>query len=170
MERSCLFAYPFEADMNPGSDALDPESTVLAHDAKKPVPRLKADTSSLPQRCMAMVKGSGQHYTDEVYQLLRQRLRLASTIAFCGFLAFFLRNVFVGVEKYGPDQFDIARREAGDEIVHGPLNAPLDEGELVRRDRSGQTRNRATIGIIRPEGSLLARISQRSGELIIAPK
>jgi serine/threonine-protein kinase len=94
--------------MNPRNDALDQESTVLAQDALKPAPaKPRIDTSPFPQRCMAMVQGSGPHYTDEVHQLLRQRLRLAGSIAFAGFLTFFLRKLIFGTGN-GSDAFDTA--------------------------------------------------------------
>ena len=68
--------------MNPRNDALDQESTVLAQDAFKAVPaNARLDTSPVPHRCMALVQGSGPHYTEEVHQLLRQRLRIACSIA-----------------------------------------------------------------------------------------
>jgi serine/threonine-protein kinase len=108
--------------MNPRDDALDQESTVLAQDARNAAPaRPRIDTSPIPQRCMAMVQGSGLHYTDEVHQLLRQRLRVAGSIAFLGFLWFFLRHLyhdaFGAATKGGPDSFDMA--------LHGVVVATL---------------------------------------------
>ncbi len=99
--------------MNPRDDALDQESTVLAQDAFSAGPaKPRIDTSPIPQRCMAMVQGSGPHYTDEVHQLLRQRLRIAGSIAFVGFLWFFLRHLyhdaFGGLSTSGQDGYDMA--------------------------------------------------------------
>ncbi len=99
--------------MKPRNDALDQESTVLAQDAFKAAPaNARLDTSPVPQRCMALVQGSGPHYTDEVHQLLRQRLRIACSIAFAAFLAFLVWGWFHSVGHDKGEGFDIALQYA----------------------------------------------------------
>jgi serine/threonine-protein kinase len=94
--------------MNRNHDALDQEPTVLA--STSPPATKRNDTSPLPSpQPMALVKGSGPHFTDEVHELLRRRLRIASSIAFFVFGYFFIRNLFANsLSQLGGDAFDIA--------------------------------------------------------------
>jgi tRNA A-37 threonylcarbamoyl transferase component Bud32 len=98
-----------EAIMNLSDEAMDQEQTVLARDAPKvPVPVVDtAPQAPSGPRCR-LVKGSGPHLSDEVHQLLRQRLRIACSIAFAGFILFMLNNWLWGEIKDGPDAFDTA--------------------------------------------------------------
>jgi serine/threonine-protein kinase len=97
--------------MNPSDLAMDQEPTVLApKPSGTPPPTFElSPTSPLPSRCkMALVKGSGPLLTDEVHQLLRQRLRVACAIALCTLGIFFIRNVLTfGARLDGPDLFDV---------------------------------------------------------------
>jgi tRNA A-37 threonylcarbamoyl transferase component Bud32 len=100
--------------MNLSDEAMDQEQTVLAQAAPKaPAPVPEIDTApqapSAP-RCR-LVKGSGPHLSDEVHQLLRQRLRIACSIAFVGFAAFLVRTWFRGEIPGGPDALDTALHE-----------------------------------------------------------
>jgi serine/threonine-protein kinase len=95
--------------MNRSDDAMDQEATVLAPDAR-PSAVPKADTvpaAPTPHRCR-FVKGSGPHFSDEVHELLRQRLRIACSIAFVVFAIFLLWNWFGNATLNGPDGFDHA--------------------------------------------------------------
>ena len=87
---------------------MDEDQTVLA--AGLPQPLRKLDTApartSAP-RCQ-LVKGSGPHFSDEVHQLLRQRLRIACSIAFCGFAAFLAWASLGGAIGRELDGFDRA--------------------------------------------------------------
>ena len=101
--------------MNRNSDAIDQEPTVLAQDASAPAKRI--DTSPLTSaRPMALVKGSGPHFTDEIHELLRGRLRIASSIALFVFGYFMVRNVqhlLAGApDRFGADDFDMALHSA----------------------------------------------------------
>src|ERR1022692_2291113 len=97
--------------MTPSNDAMDQEATVLAHDApRKLLPISELDiTPKQAKRCaMALVKGSGLHFSDEVHQLLRQRLRIACSIAFVSFAIFLVYIWLHGGAPDGPDAFDRA--------------------------------------------------------------
>jgi tRNA A-37 threonylcarbamoyl transferase component Bud32 len=89
-----------EAIMNLSEDAMAQDQTVLAQDAPLPTPKTR--------RAMAIVKGTGAHFTDEVHQLLRQRLRVACSIAFLGFAMFMINIWLRGHVADGPDEIDIA--------------------------------------------------------------
>jgi eukaryotic-like serine/threonine-protein kinase len=91
--------------MTASADAMDQEPTVLAQDAPLR-PGQKPVAPSLP-RCR-FVKGSGPHITDEVHQLLRQRLRLACSIASVGFAVFLIMSLVRGENLDGPDAYDRA--------------------------------------------------------------
>jgi eukaryotic-like serine/threonine-protein kinase len=102
-----------EAIMNRSDEAMDQESTVLAQDAFKAVPaNAGLDTSPVPPRCMALVQGSGPHYTEEVHQLLRQRLRIACSIAFAAFFAFLVWGWFREHAHEKGEGFDAALQYA----------------------------------------------------------
>ena len=95
--------------MNPRDDAMDQEATVLAQNPPHVAVR-KIDTApSVPSgpRCR-FVQGSGAHFTDEVHQLLRQRLRLACSIAFVVFATFLVLSQLRGAARVGPDEYDRA--------------------------------------------------------------
>src|SRR5437016_3416121 len=94
--------------MNSSNDGADQEPTVLARPQPLAPPQggAKAPLPSLP-RCR-FVKGSGPHFTDEVHQLLRQRLRIACSIAFVVFAYFMISTWGQPQTSDGPDQFDIA--------------------------------------------------------------
>lgn len=82
--------------MTPGHDAMDPESTVLARDpfhaGQISAKHLESSPASPP--CVALIQGSCPHLTDELHQLLRQRLRIACSIAFAAFFAFLVWGWF----------------------------------------------------------------------------
>jgi serine/threonine-protein kinase len=74
-------------------------------------PTMPADP--LPRRtshqCMALVKGSGPHLTDEIHELLRRRLRLACTICAVGFSSLLLSFLWRSEDKHAShDAFDRA--------------------------------------------------------------
>lgn len=54
------------------------------------------------RRCMALVPGTGPHYTSEISCLLRYRLRLAALIGLSGFGLFYLKGLF-HQSDFGPD-------------------------------------------------------------------
>src|SRR2546422_226844 len=88
--------------------AMDQDPTVLAQDARTPPKKSETVPLASPQP-MALVKGSGPHFTDEVHELLRGRLRVASSIAFVGFATFLVWVWFGGpIEQDGADGFDRA--------------------------------------------------------------
>src|SRR5450432_3813051 len=90
--------------MRQGNDAMDQDVTVLAH-----TPRLVPNSDNAPMRSLPrcrFVKGSGPHFTDEVHQLLRQRLRIACSIAFVAFAVFLIYVGVRGGTTNGPDAFD----------------------------------------------------------------
>ena len=61
-----------------------------------------------PRRCMALVPGSGAHYSDELHCLLRRRLRIAGLIAWCGFTLFLVRNFLLNGTAEGPTPAGLA--------------------------------------------------------------
>src|ERR1051325_5870953 len=83
----------------------DQEPTVLAQTPSLgPLPKSVGPIGSAP-RCR-FVKGSGPHFTDEVHQLLRQRLRIACSIAFIAFAAFMIFMSLNASPAAGLDVFD----------------------------------------------------------------
>jgi eukaryotic-like serine/threonine-protein kinase len=90
--------------MNYRNDPIDQESTVLAQPA---TPQLDSPPMPSMPRCR-FVKGSGLHFTDEVHQLLRQRLRIACSIAFFVFAYFMIFTWGHAQTSDGPDEYDIA--------------------------------------------------------------
>lgn len=96
--------------MNPRQDAMDQEATVLApHAPVTPAKQSDPTPISLARRPMALVQGSGQHYTEEIHQLLRQRLRLACTIALSGFASFLVMSLlYPRNDVFKPDSLDTA--------------------------------------------------------------
>jgi serine/threonine-protein kinase len=93
--------------MNLSDEAMDQEQTVLAQDARRPS-KIDTEPQAPAGRGCRLVKGSGPHLSDEVHQLLRQRLRIACSIAFVGFASFWVKNWFRGEIPAGPDAFDNA--------------------------------------------------------------
>jgi eukaryotic-like serine/threonine-protein kinase len=98
--------------MNHSNDPMDLESTVLAQPpAMMRAPLVDSPPAPSVPRCR-FVKGSGLHFTDEVHQLLRQRLRIAGSIAFASFTLFlgytWLNSWMSGEVVDGPDGFDRA--------------------------------------------------------------
>ena len=99
--------------MNPhaGNFAGDQDSTVMAP-RPLPLPSLagkEGTPSSFPSRCkMALVQGSGPHLSEEIHQLLRQRLRIACSIAFATFFAFLVRGWFHTDHHEVREPFDVA--------------------------------------------------------------
>src|ERR1043166_4243312 len=96
-----------EASMNPtmGTDSSSQETTIPSSSAEMH-PAAAAKTFPTPQRHMAMVQGSGPHYTDEIHELLRLRLRMASTICTLGFTTYYVMSLFQGPVPGGPEIFD----------------------------------------------------------------
>jgi serine/threonine-protein kinase len=71
----------------PRPAAEDSESTTIS-------PVVAASRNSVSRCKVALVAGSGAHFTEEVGSLLRGRLRVAALIALAGFSAFLIRNLF----------------------------------------------------------------------------
>jgi len=98
-----------EACMATDRERMNDDATVLDADApnrRENKPDTVASPASAPP-CQ-IVKGSGQHFSDEVHEILRQRLRIACSIAFAGFAIFFVRSFFMPVNVGGPDAIDNA--------------------------------------------------------------
>ncbi len=97
--------------MSPANDAMDQQATVLAQDAPiTPPPKPDTAPAVSPRR---LVKGSGPHFTDEVHELLRGRLRIASSIALFGLGYFLVRSLLPGgQDRAGADEYDLALHAA----------------------------------------------------------
>ena len=69
--------------MNRSNNAVDLEPTLLAQGtppAALPMQTIDSTPAKPKHGPMALVQGSGPHFTDEVHDLLRRRLRLACAI------------------------------------------------------------------------------------------
>jgi tRNA A-37 threonylcarbamoyl transferase component Bud32 len=100
--------------MIPTRDRPDLDATVPAQDAPS-TPARAQDATPQDQASrgpIAMVLGTGQHFTDEVHRLLRQRLRIACSIALFGLGAFLLFTFWklaaLPRDRFDPEPFDIA--------------------------------------------------------------
>ncbi len=89
---------------------MDQDATVLAPTTPVTPPKPFDPTPlSSVRRPIALVQGSGQHYTEEIHYLLRQRLRLACTIALSGFTAFLVMSLlYPRDDVFTPDSIDTA--------------------------------------------------------------
>jgi serine/threonine-protein kinase len=92
------------------TQALDQEATVLAQKAPEtPAKDMDTTPAESARRPMVLVQGSGQHFTAEIHELLRRRLRVACSLALFGLGAFLALNLLSPrTDAFGFDAFDHA--------------------------------------------------------------
>ena len=96
--------------MTPSQNATDQEATVLAPDARS-TPAKRAEVTPVDRSCrpMCIVQGSGLHYSEELDTLLRNRLRIASSIALFGFGSFLILGLLrPRTDIFAPEAIDVA--------------------------------------------------------------
>lgn len=100
---------------NPRLDvAISPTDETL--DAFDPAIVSPAVSPATPARRIALVEGSSPQLADLTDDVLRGRLRVAALVLFAGFLAFFIKKIFVRYEAHEPWDWILL-------VVHGAVTA-----------------------------------------------